>query len=490
MKSQQVLFIFFKEKRTSETVPQSKAAENNETARPSELTQASRPSLAEARLVRQAWRSRRSPRSWQTPCHKTQRASSTNGDAKPSTKNGEATEVHPVPRLLPVNWQNPQPCLDCHDNQSSYELLILQFFVSSGSERGSAVDVCCSWAGEALGGKGTPHGHVHGELCSMVNGQPTGQHLNSPFVPTFISLSLAWHLTVAPASLQTRARDRSGPTALARNRPDLGQAALCLPHTSIRLPHSQKASITGVGRRSLSRTRVRNKWGSRECFPGSISIQFLLSMGMILDEESAGFFRCDWAFAFDRPLKSFASSSNAWSSTWSSGISVSLVFKSITNLFDPWKILTQEWVLSLLKDVILISTPCLPWKKLFVTSISVLTLNLLSEGCIHDKLLHWIVLNHQCLSSWNTVHSPQHSEILHPYNINSICLVVVASQSPKKFLSGALSTINCPNTTSTRSGLQKQLCEKLVQSFPGRLQSESTVYHAFCFWVDLCTMEL
>ena len=65
---------------------------------------------------------------------------------------------------------------------ASYELLILQFFVSFGSECGSAVDVCCSWAGEALAGKGTPHGHVHGELCSMVNGQPTGQHLSSPFV--------------------------------------------------------------------------------------------------------------------------------------------------------------------------------------------------------------------------------------------------------------------------------------------------------------------
>ena len=35
-------------------------------------------------------RNKRSPGSWQTLCHKTLRASSTNGDAKPTTKTGEA----------------------------------------------------------------------------------------------------------------------------------------------------------------------------------------------------------------------------------------------------------------------------------------------------------------------------------------------------------------------------------------------------------------
>ena len=43
-------------------------------------------------------------------------------------------------------------------------------------------------------------------------------------------------------------------------------------------------------------------------FPGSISIHFLLSMGMILDEEPAGSFLCGFAFAFDRFTKSFACS--------------------------------------------------------------------------------------------------------------------------------------------------------------------------------------
>ena len=72
--------------------------------------------------------------------------------------------------------------------------------------------------------------------------------------------------------------------------------------------------------------------------------------------------------AFDRHAKSFAFSFNAYSSSWSSGISVSLLFKFITNLFDPWEILTQEWVLSLSKDQILISTPYLPCQKLVTTS--------------------------------------------------------------------------------------------------------------------------
>ena len=36
-------------------------------------------------------------------------------------------------------------------------------------------------------------------------------------------------------------------------------------------------------------------------FPGSISIQFIPSMGMILDEEPAGSLLCGFAFAFDRP---------------------------------------------------------------------------------------------------------------------------------------------------------------------------------------------
>ena len=49
----------------------------------------------------------------------------------------------------------------------------------------------------------------------------------------------------------------------------------------------------------------------RECFPGSMSIQFLLSKGMILDEEPADSLLCGFvAFAFD-----FTFTCNAYSST-------------------------------------------------------------------------------------------------------------------------------------------------------------------------------
>ena len=70
-------------------------------------------------------------------------------------------------------------------------------------------------------------------------------------------------------------------------------------------------------------------------FPGSISIQLLLLMGTILGEEPAGSLLCGFAFAFDRHAKSFALSFYAYSSSCSSGFSVSLLFKSATNLFDP-----------------------------------------------------------------------------------------------------------------------------------------------------------
>ena len=86
----------------SETVPQSNATENNETTRP---------------LGTHASKSAKSGGGPSCPSGVTEQevtkelanalpqdtATSTNGVAKPSTKNGEATEVHPVPGLLPVN---------------------------------------------------------------------------------------------------------------------------------------------------------------------------------------------------------------------------------------------------------------------------------------------------------------------------------------------------------------------------------------------------
>ena len=84
--------------------------------------------------------------------------------------------------------------------------------------------------------------------------------------------------------------------------------------------------------------------------------------------KTAGSLLRGFALAFDRHPKSFAFNFNAYSSSWSSGISCSLLFKFITNLFGPWEVLTQEWVLSLFTDEILMSTPYFPCKQQVVTS--------------------------------------------------------------------------------------------------------------------------
>ena len=47
-------------------------------------------------------------------------------------------------------------------------------------------------------------------------------------------------------------------------------------------------------------------YSEKEYFPGSISIQFLLSMETILGEEPASSLVCGFALAFDRHAKSFA----------------------------------------------------------------------------------------------------------------------------------------------------------------------------------------
>ena len=72
----------------------------------------------------------------------------------------------------------------------------------------------------------------------------------------------------------------------------------------------------------------------REEFPGSKSIHFLSFIGMMLG-ESTGSLLCGFAFAFDRAAKSFTFGCDACSSGRSAGLSVLLLFESITNLFDP-----------------------------------------------------------------------------------------------------------------------------------------------------------
>ena len=147
-------------------------------------------------------------------------------------------------------------------------------------------------------------------------------------------------------------------------------------------------------------------------------------------------------------------------------------FNFITNLFDPWKILTQEWVSSLLEDIIRISTPCLPcnWLQLptrvqfrcFLGSIlSVVMLLPLLEEFIHDKPLYWIV---KSPVSFVMKHCPFSITLRIPASIqnllNSSCCGSFSIRfsyfwNGKFWYAGsslsnetsALSTIDCPITT-------------------------------------------
>ena len=119
----------------------------------------------------------------------------------------------------------------------------------------------------------------------------------------------------------------------------------------------------------------------------------------------------------------------------SAGTSVLLYFESITNLFDPWEILTQDWELSWLRDQILISiaiqtagcdfqygsNSCVSlnpsfwlwwliifWKSVFTTG--------------SRKELFFNVFSHEILSDFNNIHeSCIHTKL-------TICLVVITFQ--------------------------------------------------------------
>ena len=164
-------------------------------------------------------------------------------------------------------------------------------------------------------------------------------------------------------------------------------------------------------------------------------------MGTVLGEEPAGSLLCGFALAFDRHAKSFASNFNAYSSSWTSGISCSLLFKFITNLFDPWENLTHEWELSVFVDIILISTPYLPCKQQVATfqhgpnfgvpsdptfrfrSTFVSWQSVFTTGRCTELWEFCSVFPHEILSNFNNIQkSCIHTKFC------SICLVVIAFQ--------------------------------------------------------------
>ena len=74
-----------------------------------------------------------------------------------------------------------------------------------------------------------------------------------------------------------------------------------------------------------------------------------------------------FCFCLRSACKIFCTQFRAYSSSWSSGISVSLLFKFITNLIHE-KFCSRSECCLCSKTLILISTPCLPCKLPVVTS--------------------------------------------------------------------------------------------------------------------------
>ena len=108
-------------------------------------------------------------------------------------------------------------------------------------------------------------------VVSMANWLPPQR--GKPFAMTSIRrLSMRWTVgmlrsesrvcvvTLAPASLQTRAAARSKGVPLLRSAPDLGHAARWSPRGSKARRHRQARAVRGRGRRSLRSKRTRKRW--------------------------------------------------------------------------------------------------------------------------------------------------------------------------------------------------------------------------------------
>ena len=256
-------------------------------------------------------------------------------------------------------------------------------------------------------------------------------------------------------------------------------------------------------------------------------------------EELADSRLCGSALAFDRLAKSFAPNFNAYSSSWTSDSSCSLLFKFVTNLLKAIRnsdtgvrIVFVHRHSSDFNSVLTVQATS--WNFQYGSNFGVpldssswLWCFFVSWQCTHDRPLHGIVRNLQCLSSWNTVWFQQHSGILHPYKICSICLVIAFQFVLRIFAIESLcehditiqrhfcldhawhewGTRLPSDNGSLRSYMASfvvftHFCDcsvkteliyrsnKQFESSPYRHNSESTIFHVLCFWADLWTMDL
>ena len=192
------------------------------------------------------------------------------------------------------------------------------------------------------------------------------------------------------------------------------------------------SSLGGLPWRRRYITFFDTSLSEKEYFRRSTSVQVLFPIGTVLGEEPAGSRLCGFALAFDRFAKSFASNFNAYSSNC---------------FWNFWFIVVQihhhhNPIWSMRNSDPRISTPYLPCRQQDVTSntgpilvfprIQLFGSDVSSSlGKVHSRQepLHpWRVGTLQYLSSMKCCPIQQHSEILHPHKICSICLVVTTFQ--------------------------------------------------------------
>ena len=131
-----------------------------------------------------------------------------------------------------------------------------------------------------------------------------------------------------------------------------------------------------------------------------MSIQFLLPMGTILGEEPASSLLCGFAFAFDRHSSQTCLIHEKFWPRSEYCLCSKTKFWSQLHFYRA-----NNWLQLLIRA---------QFGSSLGSILLVVMLVLLLEECIHDRPLHGIVRILQCLSPWSTVHTQQHSEILHP----------------------------------------------------------------------------
>ena len=197
--------------------------------------------------------------------------------------------------------------------------------------------------------------------------------------------------------------------------------------------NSESTQIDSEDHLSVSRFRSPYAWSNWA--PGSISIHVLSRIGTVLEDEQVMEGLLGFALAFYRLANATTSVFNAITSVFVSEVSCSLSsyslsIKSVTNLFDPWEILTHEWELivfvhrfkSNFHTIFTLQVAGCDfqngpnfWCSLESNLSGQLIFHLLVKYTHDMSLALQIVWSRQCALSWSTVRLQLFSGILHQY---------------------------------------------------------------------------